>query len=290
MENYNLNDIELYNKELSSTEYILFIKYVGLIHELIEYINDNNFIQKNDIFKNIIIKGIKNINYIYKLLILYTNNLELAIYHSQKCIIYFIEFIRQINDDNHIFLNLNISHATLFIYEKTIFKIDDEYKKSYKQSNYSKTTMNMLELYTNLYNKILFKIIEKFDFNIDDNIYNNNNNNFIIFKEFIIVNYYKSVGYLIKLSHIFNNRNIVEDKINDYIEFVDNINIIYYKDIYLYENITNYLNLITYTIKKSYTHNINNTIIENNIKNNIETIENNINNYSLSKIFNLLNN
>tara|TARA_B100001059_G_C17811959_1_gene572847 strand:- start:1106 stop:1936 length:831 start_codon:yes stop_codon:yes gene_type:complete len=275
MEKHNLTNIENYNKELSSNEYILFIKYIGLIHELIEYIGDNNFIQKNDNLKYIMIKGIQNIDYIYKILILYTNNLDLTIYHIQKCILYFIEFIQQINDNN---FKLNTSHATLFIYEKTIFKINNEYKSSYKQSNYSITTLRMLDLYINLYNKIIFNIIKKFDFNIIDN----QNINFIKFKQIIFINYYKIVGYLIKLPNIFNNTNIIENKIKDYIEFVDHINMICNKEIYTDKNIINYLNLITYIIKKGYTNNITNI----NIKNNIENIENIENNYYLSKIFN----
>ena len=36
MKNYKIDDIENYNSCLEETESILFLKYVGLVHELIE--------------------------------------------------------------------------------------------------------------------------------------------------------------------------------------------------------------------------------------------------------------
>ena len=55
----------------------------------------------------------------YTFLLLYTRNLELSIYHTQKSILYYIEFIGQIGDDNHSFLKLNSKDATLFVFKKT---------------------------------------------------------------------------------------------------------------------------------------------------------------------------
>ena len=107
MKNNSLNNIENYNTELDSNEHILFIKYIGLIHELIECSVDNIFIQKPEYLKYVLMKGIKNVFYIFNFLLLYTKNLELTIYHTQKAILYFIEFIGQIGDDNHSFLKLN---------------------------------------------------------------------------------------------------------------------------------------------------------------------------------------
>jgi len=54
MKNNNLNNIENYNKELTTNEHVLFLKYIGLIHELIECSVDNISIQKSDYLKYII--------------------------------------------------------------------------------------------------------------------------------------------------------------------------------------------------------------------------------------------
>ena len=87
---------------------------------------ENIFIQKTEYLKYILITGIKNILYIFNFIILYTKNLDLTIYHTQKAILYYIEFIGQIGDDNHSFLKLNTKDATLFIYKKTIFDFSGE--------------------------------------------------------------------------------------------------------------------------------------------------------------------
>ena len=60
---------------------------------------------------------------------MYTKNLELTVHHCKKAFLYYVEFIGQIGDDNHTFLQLNSKDATLFVYKKTIFDINNEYKK-----------------------------------------------------------------------------------------------------------------------------------------------------------------
>ena len=281
MKNNNLNDIENYSKDLECNEYILFIKYVGLIHELIECSINKININKSSYYKEILIKGIKNINYIYNLVLLYTNNLDITLYTTQKSILYFIEFISQIDDENHSFLNLTINDASMFIYKKTIFEINDEFKKSYNQCDNNKNTMTMLQLYIELYNKILFKIIEKYDFNIDVS----NSNKLMKFKNITYNNFYKIVECLMDIQDIFkNNTDDIKNKLNEYSIFIDNINYFYDKE---YIN-NNYFNIIAYTIKKGYKNNINNENIIKQLNNDDNSII--LKNYSVCKLFNYLNN
>src|SRR5210317_348621 len=91
-------------------------------------------------------------NYIYNFLLLYTKNLDLTIYHTQKSILYYIEFIGQIGDDNHSFLKLNSKDATLFTYKKTIFDVNQEYRKEYEESKETKKRLKNLSLFINVYN------------------------------------------------------------------------------------------------------------------------------------------
>jgi len=240
MKNNTLNNIENYNTELDSNEHILFIKYIGLIHELIECSVDNIFIQKSEYLKYVLMKGIKNVFYIYNFLLLYTKNLELTIYHTQKAILYFIEFIGQIGDDNHSFLKLNTKDASLFIYKKTIFDVNNDFRKSYEESEETKTKMEMLHLYISIYNNIILKIIENFDFQ---------SNTLEDLQTITFTKLYKIVESLIQLPIIFKkNKENINEKINEYNTFVNNINICYSMPFIC----KNYLNLINYTIKKGY--------------------------------------
>ena len=73
------------------------------------------------IFKYVYLKGVESLTYIFNMLIMYTKNLSLTYYHCEKSLFYYIEFIGQIGDDNHSFLQLSSKDAILFIYKKTIF-------------------------------------------------------------------------------------------------------------------------------------------------------------------------
>ena len=276
MKNNSLNNIENYKTELDSNEHILFIKYIGLIHELIECSVDNIFIQKSEYLKYILMKGIKNVFYIFNFLLLYTKNLELTIYHTQKAILYFIEFIGQIGDDNHSFLKLNTKDASLFIYKKTIFEVNNDFRKSYEESEETKTKMEMLYLYIETYNNIMLKIIENFDFqskSLED------------LQTITFTKLYKIVESLIQLPIIFkSNKENIKEKINEYNTFVNNINICYSMPFIC----NNYLNLINYTIKKGYKNNIDNSIIKKKLE--LINIEQQLDDYSICKIYNYITN
>jgi len=276
MKNNSLNNIENYKTELDSNEHILFIKYIGLIHELIECSVDNIFIQKSEYLKYVLMKGIKNVFYIFNFLLLYTKNLELTIYHTQKAILYFIEFIGQIGDDNHSFLKLNTKDASLFIYKKTIFEVNNDFRKSYEESEETKTKMEMLHLYIETYNNIMLKIIENFDFqskSLED------------LQTITFTKLYKIVESLIQLPIIFkSNKENIKEKINEYNTFVNNINICYSMPFIC----NNYLNLINYTIKKGYKNNIDNSIIKKKLE--LINIEQQLDDYSICKIYNYITN
>jgi hypothetical protein len=276
MKNNSLNNIENYKTELDSNEHILFIKYIGLIHELIECSVDNIFIQKSEYLKYILMKGIKNVFYIFNFLLLYTKNLELTIYHTQKAILYFIEFIGQIGDDNHSFLKLNTKDASLFIYKKTIFEVNNDFRKSYEESEETKTKMEMLHLYIETYNNIMLKIIENFDFQ---------NKSLEDLQTITFTKLYKIVESLIQLPIIFKGNNEqIKDKINEYSVFVNNINACYSMPFIF----NNYLNLINYTIKKGYNKNIDNIIVKKNLES--INIEEKLQDYSICKIYNNITN
>ena len=69
MKNLALNNVDNYKSELDSNEHILFLKYVGIIHELFQGCTENIYIQKEDYLKHVMIKGIKNTFYIYNFLL-----------------------------------------------------------------------------------------------------------------------------------------------------------------------------------------------------------------------------
>lgn len=276
MKNNVLNNIENYNKEIDIPEHILFLKYIGLIHEFIEHSTENIFIQKSDYLKYILITGIKNILYIFNFIILYTKNLDLTIYHTQKAMLYYIEFIGQIGDDNHSFLKLNTKDATLFIYKKTIFDINNDFRKTYDESEETKIKMKNLHLYIDCYNTALINTINYIEFK---------DNNLKDLQKITFTKLYKIVESLIQLPLIYNNDfSKITNKLED-IQKLINIFTSYYH----YDCINkNYLYIIEYFIKKIYKKNVDNVKINNKL--NINNIESILEDYSVCKIYNYLTN
>ena len=76
----------------------------------------SNHIMTSDDNKN-------TLKHIFNTLLLYTKNLNLTVYHCKKAYLFYVEFITQIGDENHSFLQLNSKDAVIFLYKKTIFEI-----------------------------------------------------------------------------------------------------------------------------------------------------------------------
>jgi len=240
MKNNILNNIENYNSKIEQNECVLFLKYIGLIHELIEHATDNIFIQKELYLKYILITAIKNTCYIYNFLLLYTKNIDLTIYHTQKSILYYIEFIGQIGDDNHSFLKLNSKDATLFIYKKTIFDVNHDYRKEYEESDETKNRLKKLSLFINVYNCIINHFIEFTDFN--ENFLTN-------MQKTVFTKIYKIVESLIQFKI---SDNCFEEKLLKLLNVTELLNKHYQKNFIK----NNYLHIIDFITKKINKKNI----------------------------------
>lgn len=273
MKNNILSNVENYNLKLDANESILFLKYIGLIHEIVECSAEKVSIEKKEYLRYILIKAIKNTLYIFTILLLYTKNLDLTIYHTQKSILYFIEFIGQLGDENHNFLKLNSKDATLFVYKKTIFEIDSNYRKEFKESLELKKKLETFHLFAEFYNEILIKFIDEYNFK--ENSMND-------LEKIVFTKLYKIVENIIQLPLHLKKR----EEINSHLE-----NLIFITDLYnqnyRYSFInTNYFYLIETTVKKSLKKGINKEVITNKLEKN--NIEDKLSEFSVCKIVNYI--
>ena len=163
MNKYSLENIENYNKIISNTSTEIYSKYLGLIQEyIIKYIESIS-IKSGQYYKYILFKGIETISHIFKILFLYTKNLELVYHHCKTSIDYYIIFIGQIDTDDNNFLQLNSKDASIFIYNKTIFQINNEYKKNFKEFEENEIISKNIDFLINIYNRSLYRIIQSYD-------------------------------------------------------------------------------------------------------------------------------
>jgi len=128
--NYILNNPINYKKTLNYHWKEIVDKYLELIMEYIKYIFENIKIKKTNLSKYIMIRGLDTITHVFRFLLLYTKNLNMTYYNSQKAFYYYVEFIDQISEEEISYLKLNSNDAILYVYKKTIYQVNETYRKN----------------------------------------------------------------------------------------------------------------------------------------------------------------
>ena len=155
-----LYNSENYNESFSdfkTTQY--FNKYISLLHQYLLHINENIYVQDKEYQLFIIKRGIDTISHIFLTLLMYTRNLDLTYHHVEKAYCYYVEFISQISEESHSFLKLNSKDAALFVYKKTVFDINQEYRKNFEQVEEEEELMTCLQKHIRYYNEFIMYIL-----------------------------------------------------------------------------------------------------------------------------------
>ena len=102
--------------------------YQHLVSEYFMFILSNQeqlVIRNLQIFKFLVIRGLETITHIFKNILIYTNNLDAALFHAQRGICLYVEFITQITQNSNAFIKLSSKDAVQYVYKKTIFCLKD---------------------------------------------------------------------------------------------------------------------------------------------------------------------
>ena len=159
-----ISNTDNYNQDFEFSDTKTYVgRYIELINEYILYVVENMIIQDDAYLLFLIQRGVETIMHCFKFLLMYTKNLELTIYQCKKALYYYIEFIGQISDVSlhHSYLQLNSKDATLFVYKKTIYDINNIYRKNFIQSNNDKQFLNSISNIIVLFNATLFHLLQK---------------------------------------------------------------------------------------------------------------------------------
>lgn len=209
--NYSLNNPENYRKELDSEITDVVEKLGDLFVQYFKFITENIKIKNTQFTRFIIIRGLDTISNVFNNILLNTKNLDLTYFHSQKAFYLYVEFIGQISEDEKMFLQLSSRDATTYVYKKTIFDMNNDYKKTNEVlTDYTRLKISIINNYTHLYEILLTKIIN--DITIDVSKIND------------IEKLYKKLNDLPNKSHIKIISDIIHkfsDKINDAQKFLD---------------------------------------------------------------------
>jgi hypothetical protein len=162
---YNISNYKP-NIENSVTE--ILNKFVSVIVEYMRLISKKISMKNKTHYKFIFERGLETIIHVFSVTFYYTKNLDITVYHGQKAIYFYVEYIEQISDDNITFLQLSSRDAILFVYKKTIFDLNNEYKKKLQDVSIAdKEILLCVDTYTNIYNIIGQFIINNVTFDKD---------------------------------------------------------------------------------------------------------------------------
>jgi len=167
--NYSLNNCDNYKKMIDCNLGEVTKKYGELLLEYFNFIYENIKVKSKKIAQFIIIRGLDTITNVFLHIFSMTKNIDLTYFHCQKSFYFYVEFVGQITDDEKTFLQLTSRDATTYVYKKTIFDINNEFKMKNELINTEfKNKMDIIKNYINLYQTYLLKIINTENKNIKD--------------------------------------------------------------------------------------------------------------------------
>ncbi len=215
-----LYDLTNYNKRLfikNLSDYIT--QYIELINEFILHATEIIQVQDYNYYLFIFQRGIDTLKHIYKFLLLYTRNTDLTIHHCKKAYLYYIEFISQIGEDNNSFLQLNSKDATLFVYKKTVFDLNNTVRKNFNQGKNEKNCLKIVNNIIEIYNKLILMSLYSME---NEELKNNKSMIIMIEKEST------KIMNKIFLNNLYTNDKFCE-KIKEFLYLIDMRNIEPYK-------------------------------------------------------------
>lgn len=156
---YNLKLEETYEIFLDNSIKEVIINYTTLLNYYVIYSIEN--IKSKNV--NIFNKGFSLISNVFITILMYTKSLNTTIHHTQKAILYYIEYITQITDkDENMFFNLTLKDAIVYVYTKTIYDINENVRSKHIMTKFENRNFKVMhELIENYNNLILF--ISKID-------------------------------------------------------------------------------------------------------------------------------
>ena len=131
---YSLQTNNNYNESINCEVSDIKHKYLFIIND---YLN-NIKLNKKENSKFIILRGLETITHVFNMILYFTKNLEITHFYSEKSFYLYIEFINQITDDSNKFLQLCSRDASIYVYKKTIFDINNEYRKNGREECHQK--------------------------------------------------------------------------------------------------------------------------------------------------------
>jgi hypothetical protein len=239
----SLSNTDNYRERINVSFFEIIDSYLKIICEYMILLSENEYIKNIGYFKFILVRGLETITTIFRLILFFTKNITLANYHSQKALYVYIEFIEQISDVQNSFLQLSSRDAVLFVYKKTIYEINNEYRKKIKEENNETNLFEKMNDYLNIMKNIICFYLQIFELTN-----NNKQENIRIYCESL--QRYTRLLYN-NTSNISNNKSNISNTTNNMKKKVECIQLCIDKiaDINTEENVITFFELFDFFMK-----------------------------------------
>lgn len=228
--NINIFNSALYQNEIKNDELSMLLEeYWKITKCYFKFLLENIKIKENkNHFYFVFNRGLNTFKYIFNFLIIYTKNPQMIIYHLKKAYLYYVEFVGQIGHDNHAYLQLNSRDATLFVYKKTIYEINNDHKKNVIITDEDKKRYKQIYDIIHCFNQLIMNIVKKekkicyneclLSFKILDKIISKIKKNYDIINKKILITFLNKMIYIKKENNKFMSLEIINIFINKLIK------------------------------------------------------------------------
>lgn len=157
----NLLDVTNYKKVITPKILYDSIKiYISISGQCVRYLLKNLKTTNKEYLKFIIDRGLTTLEHIHNMIFMYTKNSEMLQHHLEKGYLYYVEFVSQIGEDTNSYIKLNSKDATLFVYKKTIYDINQEYRNNMTLTKENKDYMKKMKVFTEIYNLLILNLMD----------------------------------------------------------------------------------------------------------------------------------
>jgi hypothetical protein len=220
----SLLNLDNYNSIYSHSVSNVYEIFSSLLINFLENSKKTIYIKEQNYMHYVIENGINIIKNIFSIIYLYTKNLELTKQYTEKGYYIYCEFIGKVGDSNHKFLNLNAKDATLFVLKKTIYEINNTFKRNFKLSCDEKNYINQVEKINNLFTNIIIILLsanKTINLKYIDCEHIKNSNNIQIIPLHIMELLKKKLLDHYNINNV-NNANNANDKYNNIVQHIRN--------------------------------------------------------------------
>ena len=161
--NYSLHNVDNFKSVLTCDVNTILEKYIKLVISYLKFVSETLKIKNKQYSNFIVVRGLDTMTHVFFNILYYTKNIELTYFHSQKAYYYYVEFIDQISDDQHAFLQLSSRDATTYVYKKTIYDINNDFRKNIEQinkENYDK--FDSITKHIKIFKTICYKFLKNY--------------------------------------------------------------------------------------------------------------------------------